>query len=266
MAFFDKHDGGEYNHMRLGGTSRVADAAFTGANVPGAYRGNYTGDHTIDEFYAWNNNSADPTKLWGLGRYYKPTGGGGGGTGGAAKEGRFTSGALTDMVPYSPRVLAPPSSVAPPGGGGGVTGGSMTVEPPSLRILGMSWTWYGEALDPAFTDPAAWDGTPILYDYSGANWGGVPKSTLDIKVGAGIQDGTTDYGPFWDAAYSPILDTNGVTPIIYDPKQVKYFVQFDLKSQLQTILLGTPVIDDVTLFWDDNQSHMLSYVFDNRSF
>jgi hypothetical protein len=33
-----------------------------------------------------------------------------------------------------------------------------------------------------------------------------------------------------------------------------------------TILLATPVLDDVTVFWRRGSSTMISYVYDNRSF
>ena len=273
ISMFDKHDGGAFNTMRLGGTSRSCEAARqnagTGVNGNGAYKGNFSGDHTLDEVYIWKGvvvgqPGAAPDALWGASRYYKPLGGG---TGGGATEGRFTSAALTTMVPYTPRQLAPPSSVAAPGGTG-VSGGSMVAQPPTLRVLGMSWTWYGEVPDPKATPLASWDGHRFVYDYNRDGINRVPKvgGDLQVKVGAGIEDGATTYGPYYDDGFSPVLNTKSRTPSIVDPKMLKYFVQIEVKGAGKPVLLASPVIDDVTIYWDDNQSHLLSYVFDNRSF
>jgi hypothetical protein len=164
------------------------------------------------------------------------------------------------MVPYSPRLLAPPTA-----GSGGVSGGTMTAQAPTLRILGMAWTWYGEIPDYKLTPLTTWDGHRVLYDYS-KDPEGLASQDLEPKVGAGIDDGGQIYGPFYDDGFSPILDTKSRTPSIQDPTKLKYFVQIEVQGAGRPILLATPVVDDVTLFWDDNQSHLLSYVFDNRSF
>jgi hypothetical protein len=262
MQGFEKHDGGAWNHIRLGGSSMLADQARNNSPENKSYKGNYTGDHTIDEFYAWATAGGNSETLWMAGRYYKPTSGAGTGGGGVASQGRFTSAALTAMLPYAPRVLAPPTT--------GSGGGSMTAAPPTLRVLGMSWTWYGEPTDHYLTPLANWDGRRVLYDHSGngGNGGGegMPQADLEPKCGAGIDDGGQVYGPFYEDGFSPILDTKGRTPSVQDPTKLKYFVQFEIQGGGRPILLATPVVDDVTLFWDDNQSHLLSYVFDNRSF
>jgi hypothetical protein len=267
MWNFEKHDGGAWNHIRLGGSSMLCSAATKWADENGSYRGNYTGDHTLDEFYAWNNGTGDPLVLWQGSRYYRPTGAGATG-GGVASQGRFTSQALTAMVPYTQRLLAPPSNTPAPGGVMAVLGGTQTAEPPTIRILGMSWTWYGELPDHRLTPWAQWDGTRLLYDYNGAGAGqaGMPVRRLDVKVGAGINDGGQIYGPYYDDGYSAVLNSRSRTPSIQNPTQVKYFVQIEIPGGGKPILLASPVIDDITLYWDDNQSHLLSYVFDNRSF
>ena len=35
---------------------------------------------------------------------------------------------------------------------------------------------------------------------------------------------------------------------------------------LNTILLATPVLEDVSIYWDDGKSHLLSYVFVTKSY
>jgi hypothetical protein len=257
LSFFEKHDGGAANNLRLGGSSILCTAAKQFSPENGAYKGNYTGDHTIDEFYAWDNASGQYDALWTASRYYRPTSAGGTGGGGQASQGRFTSQALLNIVPYVPRQLAPAAS--------GSVGGTMAVLPPTLRILGMSWTWYGEVPDHNLTPYATWDGHRCLYDYS-RNAQGLPNQDLLPKVGAGISDSNQIYGPYYEDGFSAVLDTKSHTPAIQDPTQLKYFVQIEVPASGKPILLASPVVDDVTLYWDDNQTHLLSYVFDNRSF
>jgi len=257
ISMFEKHDGGAWNHLRLGGSSILCNNAKAASPENSAYKGNYTGDHTLDEFYAWDTASGQFDALWTASRYYRPTSVGGTGGGGVASQGRFTSQALLGMVPYTPRQLAPAAT----GGGGG----TMAAQPPTLRILGMAWTWYGEVPDHNLTPYANWDGHRVLYDYS-RDPQGLPSKDLEPKVGAGIDDGGQIYGPYYEDGFSAVLDTKSRTPSIQDPTKLKYFVQIEVPAQGKPILLATPVVDDVTLFWDDNQSHLLSYVFDNRSF
>lgn len=274
ISMFEKHDGGAWNHIRLGGSSMLCNAAKGMANENGAYRGNYSGDHTLDEFYAWNRvdpggASPDPKQLWNVGRYYSPTSRGATG-GGAGTQGRFTSQPLLTMVPYAQRTLAPPSNTPAPGGVAAVAGGTQTAEPPTLRILGMSWTWYGETHDRYYMlkhgKQIDVDGAHrALYDYSRGT-DGTPTKDLQPKVSAGLDDNGQIYGPFYDDGFSPILNNRSRTPSITDPTKLKYYVQIEIQGAAKPILLASPVIDDVTLFWDDNQSHLLSYVFDNRSF
>jgi hypothetical protein len=132
----------------------------------------------------------------------------------------------------------------------------------------MSWTWYGELPDHRLNPWAQWDGTRLLYDYNGAGAGqaGMPVRNLNVKVGAGIDDGGQIYGPYYDDGYSPIMNNRSRTPVIQDPTRLKYFVQIEIPGGGKPILLASPVIDDVTLFWDDGRSRLLSYVLDNRTF
>jgi hypothetical protein len=129
----------------------------------------------------------------------------------------------------------------------------------------MSWTWYGDNLDHNLTQYSTWDGHRVLYDYS-RDPQGLPSADLAPKVGAGLDDNNQIYGPFYEDGFSPVLNTKSRTPSIQDPTKLKYFVQIEITTANKPILLASPVIDDVTLFWDDSQSHLLSYVFDNRSF
>ncbi len=208
MNGFDKHSGGAYNHMRIGGTSRVANAAVPVGQ--GGYRGNYSSDVTIDELYVWKTETdAAPDLLWTLGRYYnvrRET----------TSEGVYTSQSIS----------------LPPAGGG------------SVKVLGASWTWYGEESDPA-------TGDRVLYDYSG-NAFGLPNGDLQPRVRLSLVDGGMVYGPLTDDGYSPVLDLGGQTPVIGNPAQVKYRIGFSFGAgSTSSILLASPVLDDVTLYWSD---------------
>ena len=77
----------------------------------------------------------------------------------------------------------------------------------------------------------------------------------------------------YDDAYSPVYQPTGAggkataDPFtLQDPKNAKYRIHFEMRHQFSDILLATPVFDDITIVYDDNQSHLLSFVFDNRSF
>jgi hypothetical protein len=210
MMGFDKHNGDAYNHMRIGGTSRIADVATTGVSVPGAYRGNYSSDATIDELYVWKNASdASWDTQWVLGRYYnvkkEPSG-----------AGTFTSQQI---------------SLTPAGGG-------------NVKVLGASWTWYGEETDPA-------TGDRVLYNY-GQSATGTANGDLQPRVQLSVKDGGLIYGPYFDDGFSPVLSLSGQTPIISNPTQVGYIIDMGFTQGTPTsILLASPVLDDVTLYWSD---------------
>ena len=254
MDKWDKHDGGDSNQIRLGAPSKISDAAeaqssSTEKKVKGAYKGNYTGDHTVDEFYLWSTFDTEPLTLWQQGRYYKPLNTSYG-------EGIFVSQALS-FVGANPRVAAPPTSIPTPGGTGGAPT-SVPVIAPQIRVLGLSWTWQAEGIHQT-------TGAQALYDYNTTL--GIAATDVKPRLLAGIRDGSVSYGPFDNDAFSAVRAPDGTIPVIQDPKQLKYFAQFKLESaNLSSILLASPVLDDVTIYWDDSRTHLLSYVFDNRSF
>jgi hypothetical protein len=245
IFMWEKHDGGEGNHMRLGGTSKIGDKP----GIP--YRGNHTSDGTIDEFYVWKQETdADPKLLWERGRYANPSRGGAatGGQGGAI----FTSKAVDLLAGM--RVLPPPA-------GHSTSAGGAAWEKAQVQVLGISWTWYGESQDE--------NGKPVMYDYN-SNTGG-PARELEPKVQLGIVDGdgpgAVSYGPWDDDGYSPVETTSGHCPTLLDPQNMHYRARFRIQgANVATILLATPVLDDVTVFWRRGGSTMISYVFDNRSF
>ncbi len=207
MNGFERHAGGDFNHMRLGATSQIAPLA---AVAQGGYRGNTSADFTFDELYVWRAESdGDPLIQWMRGRYYKPGMG----------EGTFTS---------QPISLPPAQAGAP------------------VRVLGVSWTWMGEGVDPATQ-------LPTLYDYNSPL--GIAGGDVEPRVRIALRDGALVYGPYGDDGFSAVLDAGGAPPVLGDPSQVRYLAQFQLQAALLgSILLATPVLDDVTLYWDDGRT------------
>ena len=250
-------DGGGPVHLRCGAASRI------GKFREQPYRGNHTADNTVDELYVWQREDViAPTVLWDRGRYYKPE----------SDEGKFTSQTLS-FNPNPVRVLPNPSSATPPVSPGGPPapsplppGGVYTYEPAVVRILGVSWTWYGEETIGDDSHPRRF--RRVLYDWNNrAALNGLPAGDVLPSVELSIVDGSTVYGPYEDDAFSAVRAPDGTPPIMTNPNGVKYLVHFRLKGATpSTILLSTPVLDDVTIYWDEARTRLLSYTYDNRSF
>jgi hypothetical protein len=229
---------GTQSSLRLGSPSRAQADPTLGYVRPGytdlttapvapeiAHRLEHAADATFDEFYVWGFPTAEPVdgaveqalSLWQQGRYAVPDG----------DEGVFTSGPLP-LTDATARVLPPPSPAqAPPG-----AGPSRRLPAPAgpRRIVGMSWTLLGEATDA--------QGRAVVYDYAGdpptprvarveMSW------VVDGRpVATGSDDGWTDFGGSAVVAGS----------------EVRYRAQFRIEGvSPDTILLATPVLDDVTL-------------------
>ncbi len=259
MSHFDKHDGGEWNQMRIGATSSIGNSART----PDGYKGNHTGDQTVDEVYVWKTmDEQGQLAMWARGRYYKPLSG-------TYGEGIFTSGALELDRATVTRSLPQAGTAVPPGGAASTTVAQVVER--RFRILGASWTWYGEQRSDGDPDPAE-VGRQSVFSYDTR---GLPIKDLGARVGVSILDGNNDASSIvYDDGFSPIYvppaaggGASKADPfLLTDPKNAKYRVHFDIPTQFSDILLATPVFDDITLFYDDNQSHLLSFVFDNRSY
>lgn len=248
LQYFDRHDDGkggsgtgDLNHMRLGGPSRIADG------VGDPYRGNYSADATIDELYVWRSpRDENPDVLWMRGRYCKPEAG----TSGA---GAIFESAPLKLVAQSGRSLPPSPRAA---SGPGSTGASPRS---AIRVLGIAWTWYGEAVDAA--------GKRVLYDHNSAT--GVNLVDVEPAVEVGLFEGPNLLGGKMadQDEYSAVRSSDGTAPVIRDIEQLRYKVQFRLKkAELSTILLASPVLDDVTLYWESDGPVLLSYTFVNRSY
>jgi hypothetical protein len=244
IYIWDNHDGGDPNHMRLGGTSMIG-------SHPGApYRGNHSSDGTVDEFYVWQNETdASPKTLWERGRYANPSRVSSTATGGAT----FTSQEI-DLT-QGLRVLPPPAGMTIPSSAPGAA------DTARIRVLGLSWTWYGETMDE--------HGKPVIFDFTSTTGG--PTRELVPKVEMGIVDGdgpsAVSYGPWEDDGFSQVETTTGSNPTLLNPKKLHYRTRFSIQgATVSTILLATPVLDDVTVYWRGAGPVLISYVLDNRSF
>src|SRR5262249_54562249 len=148
------------------------------------------------------------------------------------------------------RVLAPPS------GSGTTAAGATAAELAQIRVLGLSWTWYGEMQDE--------NAKPVMYDYNSTTCS--PVRELEPNVQLGIVDGhdpsSISYGPWDEDGYSAVEASNGSCPPLTDPKHLYWRARFRVPgTNAATILLGTPVLDDVTLYWRAQGSPLISYVF-----
>lgn len=241
------HDNGnETNHMRIGNPSRIANGVSI---YGGQYTGNYTADLTVDEWYVWNKTDEGTIKkalkLWTDGRYYKPL---------LPGEGVFTSSKVTFDCPR--RYIPPPGTVSPPPEGSPTT----TVAGPvnndtKHRVRGVSWTWYGEeVLD---------EGTQlkrILFNYN-TSLGAppvVPTHVVTPRVQVRFLLNGSPVSSGW-------LDDDAVSraDVVYDPDtdKLQYQVRIQLENaDLSTILLATPVFDDITIYISCGRPSYLEYL------
>jgi hypothetical protein len=268
MYKMNNHDGGGGPvHLRIGSATKI------GTIQEKPYRGNHSADFTVDELYVWANVPMDgglpyaaPTEtiLWDRGRYYRPD---------DDAEGRFTSQSIS-FIPPANRVLPKKDTATLPSGGAGappppsMTPVVYTAEPTVVRILGVSWTWYGEETLGDNSNPRRFRRT--LYNWNnrvGVAMNGLPGADLMPRIELSILDGSTTYGPYEDDAFSAVRAADGTPPIMTNLNSIKYMVHFRLmQPNPGAILLATPVVDDVTIFWDDSRTRLLAYNLDNRSF
>jgi hypothetical protein len=203
---------------------------FDGALFPG----NFTADSTIDEFYlwldrspAWNGGAWGLQTLWHRGRYYRPDDRDPG-------DARFTSGAI-DLPPRAARVLPPPGDSPPPS------------RPP--RLLGVAWTEWAEAYD---------EEGPKMLDHSDS-----PPRALRPEAGGFVDlyveaDGAW-YGPYRDGGWSAARTPSGEAPA---GSRLRYAAKLKMGGPASpgTILLASPVLDDVTLYFTRGGPEILGWV------
>ena len=97
-------------------------------------------------------------------------------------------------------------------------------------------------------------GEPLLFDSTTSGY-------LHPKVAITILDGGSETTPLVDDKYSPIAQANGQPLELTGDFQ--YRVRFSIPDQnFDSILLATPVFDDLTIFYQTSQSMFVRYVME----
>jgi hypothetical protein len=276
--------------IRIGGDfSEIGIKDETGAIVPANDAKSaprmYYADGTIDEFLYWRNSDfmTQATQQFRFGRYYRPDDG-------DNSDGLFTSADVS--VPRTGRVIPPPSAMAEPSTGQTGTGLMTPLPFPNerkRRLFAVAWTVYAEEYKTGVESDAAATPRlePFFYDYQYLASGN-PQQALTITstpdmnsysyptaaqmyVLVGPVAGPRTFGPYHNEGWSAIRDSheNSVIPtVIGNPVELTdtEIVRFRVKLRvgnldpLNTVLLATPVVDDVTLYFDYGTVTYLSYV------
>ena len=246
-CFTMNHDGtGDTNHMRIGNPSHVSDGISI---FRGMYTGNFAADITVDEWYVWNQvgdtTVTQALKNWKYGRYYKPL---------KQQEGIYTSGRVN--FECHRRYLPPASAVRIDGVNVATETALEHVQANEHRhhIIGASWTWHGEE-----TIERAGKLQRILFNYN-TSLGAAPRVpthvvTPRVRVRFMVNDQVKtdwledDTGARADAFYDA------------DHERLRYQIKIDLQgADLSTILLATPVLDDITLYVACNAPTYVEYL------
>lgn len=272
---------GNWSQYWLSNTIRLGECSYHGF---GTFPRNYSADMTFDEFYVWADNSptylGNAVTMWERGRYYKP------GLGSQpANDGLFTSKAI-DLNQVTPgRSLVPSSTTAtPPYSTGTTSSGTTTAAPPppKKRLLGVSWTTFAEINRPWGTKliPTMYDyqnpsNPASLYQTTTGDQNGVPLPCVRVKIlvdGVTLPQQDTVVGGatipaiegYSDDGFSQILDNTGKPYTVNDATNIRYQVWFTVKGVNATsVLLATPVFEDITLFYDQGDVEFLLYALVN---
>jgi hypothetical protein len=113
-----------------------------------------------------------------------------------------------------------------------------------IKIIGASWTWHPEEHSAS--------GNPILYDHS------TPSNPSAISVSVTMRilvDNVDVTGSLSDDGYSK-SDVK-----VLPGQQIKYQATFNVGGSINSILLATPVLDDVTLYYQTS-ARFLSYAIE----
>ena len=263
------------NTFRLGEVS-------THSFMPDTFTRNFSSDGTYDEFYFWKDTNPDDMGGTGLasfaqpnnvagkkfmqGRYYVPTST-------SEEDAMWTSPELTLKTPALARELASPGKGTASGHGrsGTTVAGNMTTTAavrPTARLLGVSWTWYAEKYNSEVLGntlggmPSL---TPVMVDYQ--NPAGPVELRqekacvrLFLKVDE-LRYPLNDPMGFTNDAFSSIQDSHGQPVALGEAGKFRYQVKFRIEgADSTTVLLSTPVLDDVTFYYLTPGSMYLQYV------
>jgi hypothetical protein len=199
----------------------------------GPFRPNYSCDATIDEFFLWNDSSSGiqqkAMSVWFQGRYAKPLQQS---EDPESSEGVFVSQELDLARPA--RYLAPP------------VGGTTQTNPKEGReVLGIACSVYGENAS-----------DPELYVTDAATDRRLPVHVTTYLKSAGGRS-----GPFRKDEFS------SASLRLRAGEKLQYLVRIEIEGlSSKTILLTTPVVDDVTLYLSPpGGRRYLTYFLSNES-
>ncbi len=207
----------------------------------GTYGRNWAADSTLDEIYLWKGEKiAEVQTLWSRGRYYVPR---------RSREASFTSRPLA-LDESITRELAAPSplrapgepAAAPPAPAGRET---RTRERLNVFVLAAAWTWYPESTDER-------KGLPRIWDYQTQDEARRGQE-MDVEVELKLVVNDAESLPLKDDGGSA---TFGLRVRPYDKLQYRFTVRAP-DARHDTILLATPVIDDVTLYYSTGRQFLL---------
>ncbi len=262
------------NPVRLGEPTSLTPLTRSGER----YSRNFSSDATYDEFYLWGdadpsapqNGRAGALRLWRQGRYYR------------GNDGWFRSRTIDLGAPMARRMApgagstaatAGPAAAPPAPGVPGAPGSG------SWEVVGVAWTQLAKKYDSSRpADPAAPGGNRFLqYDHAAAD-----PETRPIPAGAELllspDDGAAWFGPRgrstttanrlrddgWAIPYEDAARTRRVRlPALAGGTRLKYQVFLRLAGPNFTpssILLETPVFDDVTIYYTDGEAQVLDWV------
>jgi hypothetical protein len=248
------------NTIRIGGETdglSPLDTVLPWKNGVGQTGGNplprmWTADATFDEFFLWTERTTAVVtdeainNQWARGRYYRPDDA-------TATSGIYTSKRVTltssgSVARALPPQFEPPPAPTPEGGGGG---DGTDVAPPSggaggVRIMGLSWTCYAETYETPAGQPASMR-SPAMRD-----WATIPP-TISFPAP------TADVNGFKNSSVVDLYVSpdDGVTWLgLNNPALVRFRAKFRVGPA--TRLLSTPVLDDVTIIFDNGTPTFLS--------
>jgi hypothetical protein len=216
------------NTLRIGGEpSKLFDLP----GDAGLFPGNYSADATFDEVYLWLNRGPQVTGgLWGLremwrrGRYYVPD----------------------DADPDDARFSSAPIDLrrAP----GRSLDGAAPERPAIPRLLAAAWTERPGALDasgPYLRDASSQPPAELRPEPTADANGHREATSVDLSVLVG----GAEYGPFRNPGGSPVRGSDGAPPA---GAEVRFAAKFKrgVGGSRAPILLESPALDDVTLFFD----------------
>jgi hypothetical protein len=276
--------GGEFSYIGVRTTSGAAVDSSSSTSAPRLYYA----DGTVDEVYFFRDAAAGaPTPsaainlFRSIGRYYRPSDV-------LDDDGIFVSAPLA--LAAKDRSLPPGSTVAPPPGG---AGGSTSVAPPAagsrgVQILAVSWTALAEDYDrDDATDPGGVprmrsfmrDHQPTINGQLHARIPPTPRTDPNgcdfptvalVSIVVEGPGGTRMYGPYQNEGWSPVrtghrsgsATTEHGAPVSLSPGETaRYRVKLRVGAlPAGGLLLATPVLDDVTIFYRKGPVEIVQYV------